>query len=83
MLYDVEAWTDVFPEFGGDGTARSDNFITQRTTGVAIYRNTNFFGLVDGLRFALQYQGRNDSNGGNSRTDINRQSGYGYGASLG
>ncbi|WP_276739926.1 porin OmpC [Pantoea septica] len=83
VLYDVEAWTDVFPEFGGDGTARSDNFMTQRATGVATYRNNNFFGLVDGLRFALQYQGRNDANGANSRSDINRQNGDGYGASLG
>ncbi|MFH8133566.1 porin OmpC [Pantoea osteomyelitidis] len=83
VLYDVEAWTDVFPEFGGDGTARSDNFMTQRTTGVATYRNNNFFGLVDGLRFALQYQGKNSSDNGNSRTDITKQNGDGYGASLG
>ncbi|HAB75357.1 MULTISPECIES: porin OmpC [Pantoea] len=83
VLYDVEAWTDVFPEFGGDGTARADSYMTQRATGVATYRNNNFFGLVDGLRFALQYQGRNDANGANSRTDINRQNGDGYGASLG
>ena len=83
VLYDVEAWTDVFPEFGGDGTARSDNFMTQRATGVATYRNNNFFGLVDGLKFALQYQGKNDATSANSRTDINRQNGDGYGASLG
>ncbi len=73
----------MFPEFGDDGTARSDNFMTQRTTGGATYRNNNFFGLVDGLRFALQYQRRNDSNGGNSHTDINRQNSDGYSTSLG
>ncbi|WP_343464114.1 porin OmpC [Pantoea sp.] len=91
VLYDVEAWTDVFPEFGGDGTARSDNFMTQRTTGVATYRNNNFFGLVDGLRFALQYQGKNDDTSPNARglgangaaNDGTRQNGDGYGASLG
>ncbi|MEG3109630.1 MULTISPECIES: porin OmpC [unclassified Pantoea] len=86
VLYDVEAWTDVFPEFGGDGTARSDNFLTQRATGVATYRNNNFFGLVDGLRFALQYQGKNDAGSANARgsaTDTARQNGDGYGASLG
>ncbi|MBK0096386.1 porin OmpC [Erwinia sp. S63] len=91
VLYDVEAWTDVFPEFGGDGTARSDNFMTQRTTGVATYRNSNFFGLVDGLRFALQYQGKNDDKTANGRgasstggsPDGTRQNGDGYGASLG
>ncbi|WP_343553518.1 porin OmpC [Pantoea sp.] len=86
VLYDVEAWTDVFPEFGGDGTARTDNFMTARATGVATYRNSNFFGLVDGLRFALQYQGKNDATSANSRgsiTDTSRQNGDGYGASLG
>jgi len=83
VLYDVEGWTDVFPEFGGDGTARSDNYMTARTSGVATYRNNNFFGLVDGLRFALQYQGKNSSDTANSRSDTNRQNGDGYGASLG
>ena len=82
VLYDVEAWTDMFPEFGGDGTARADNYMTQRTSGVATYRNTNFFGLVDGLKFALQYQGKNDSTSSNSRNDISRQNGDGYGASV-
>ncbi|WP_218703870.1 porin, partial [Escherichia coli] len=28
-----------------------------RTNGVATYRNSDFFGLVDGLNFAVQYQG--------------------------
>lgn len=27
-LYDVEAWTDMFPEFGGDSSAQTDNFMT-------------------------------------------------------
>lgn len=57
--------------------------MTQRATGVATYRNNNFFGLVDGLKFALQYQGKNDATSANTRTDINRQNGDGYGASLG
>lgn len=35
--------------------------MTQRATGVATYRNNDFFGTVDGLNFALQYQGKNDS----------------------
>ncbi len=34
--------------------------MTQRATGVATYRNTDFFGLVEGLNFAAQYQGKND-----------------------
>ncbi len=30
----------------------------QRGNGFATYRNTDFFGLVDGLDFAVQYQGK-------------------------
>ncbi len=39
----------------------SDNFMQQRGNGFATYRNTDFFGLVDGLNFAVQYQGKNGS----------------------
>ena len=51
----------MLPEFGGDTWTQTDVFMTKRATGVATYRNNNFFGLVDGLNFALQYQGKNDS----------------------
>ncbi|AIX73103.1 porin OmpC [Pantoea sp. PSNIH4] len=61
VAYDIGAWTDVLPEFGG-GTYGADNFMFQRANGVATYRNNNFFGLVDGWNFAVQYQGKNDSN---------------------
>ncbi|AJJ63239.1 porin OmpF [Yersinia aldovae] len=67
VIYDVNAWTDMLPVFGGDSLSNSDNFMTGRSTGLATYRNTNFFGLVDGLNFALQYQGKNDD----GRTDYN------------
>ncbi|MEG0802154.1 MAG: porin, partial [Citrobacter sp.] len=60
VVYDVTSWTDVLPEFGGD-TYGSDNFMQQRGNGFATYRNTDFFGLVDGLNFAIQYQGKNGS----------------------
>ncbi|PWW09620.1 porin OmpC [Mangrovibacter plantisponsor] len=59
-IYDVASWTDVLPEFGGD-TYGSDNFMMQRANGLLTYRNSDFFGLVDGLDFALQYQGKNGS----------------------
>ena len=48
----------MLPEFGGDTYAGADNFMNGRTNGVATYRNNGFFGQVDGLNFALQYQGR-------------------------
>ena len=61
VIYDVNAWTDMLPVFGGDSISNPDNYMTGRSTGLATYRNTNFFGLVDGLNFALQYQGKNES----------------------
>jgi len=73
VAYDVLGWTDMLPEFGGD-FAQSDT-MTSRTGGVATYRNTNFFGLVDGWDFAAQYQGKND------RDDLQRSNGDGYGFS--
>ncbi|AXG46909.1 MULTISPECIES: porin OmpC [Photorhabdus] len=80
VVYDVNAWTDVLPVFGGDSMAQTDNFMTGRSTGLLTYRNTDFFGLVDGLNFALQYQGENSENTANSR--INRKdNGDGYGFS--
>ncbi|ELQ6172778.1 phosphoporin PhoE [Cronobacter dublinensis] len=75
-LYDVEAWTDMFPEFGGDSSAKTDNFMTKRTTGVATYRNTDFFGAIDGLNMTLQYQGKNE------RSDYSTANGDGFGTAL-
>ncbi|EIN2820977.1 porin OmpS1, partial [Salmonella enterica subsp. enterica serovar Typhimurium] len=57
VIYDIEAWTDALPEFGGDTYTQTDVYMLGRTNGVATYRNTDFFGLVEGLNFALQYQG--------------------------
>lgn len=62
VLYDIGAWTDMLPEFGNDSYDNSDNFMTGRANGLLTYRNNGFFGLVDGLNFALQYQGKNDGN---------------------
>lgn len=54
----------MLPVFGGD-SIRTDNFMAGRANGVATYRNSDFFGLVEGLNFALQYQGNNEgSNAG-------------------
>ncbi|MHA3312781.1 porin OmpF2 [Yersinia pseudotuberculosis] len=83
VLYDIAAWTDMLPEFGNDSYTRTDNFMTGRTTGVATYRNTDFFGLVDGLKFSLQYQGKNGAEGetNNGRADTSKQNGDGFGLS--
>ena len=93
VVYDVTSWTDVLPEFGGD-TYGSDNFMQQRGNGFATYRNTDFFGLVDGLNFAIQYQGKNGSVSGeddtgrtftgvtNNGREALRQNGDGVGGSI-
>ena len=85
VVYDVTSWTDVLPEFGGD-TYGSDNFLQSRANGVATYRNSDFFGLVDGLNFALQYQGKNGSVSGEDQTNNGRgfqkQNGEGFGTSV-
>ena len=86
VIYDVNAWTDMLPVFGGDSISNSDNYMTGRSTGLATYRNTNFFGLVDGLNFAVQYQGKNGSVSGEGMTNNGRgalrQNGDGVGGSI-
>ncbi|OKP05343.1 porin [Xenorhabdus eapokensis] len=76
--YDINAWTDVLPIFGGDSMAHTDNYMTGRATGLLTYRNTDFFGLVDGLNFALQYQGQNSERTKNKRSGATAN-GDGYG----
>lgn len=75
LVYDVIGITDMLPEFGGD-TGASDDFFAGRTGGLATYRNSNFFGLVDGLSFGVQYLGKNE------RTDATRSNGDGWATSL-
>ncbi len=58
-----------------------------RTNGVATYRNTDFFGLVEGLNFALQYRGNNENGGAGEGTGnggsrkLARENGDGFGMS--
>ena len=86
VIYDVEAWTDMLPVFGGDSYTNHDNYMVGRGNGMATYRNTDFFGLVEGWNFALQYQGNNeDSGNGNEGTgnghSFTKQNGDGFGFS--
>ncbi|MFP2514706.1 porin OmpC [Buttiauxella agrestis] len=89
VVYDIEAWTDMLPVFGGDSYTYTDNFMTGRGNGMATYRNNDFFGLVDGLNFAVQYQGANEGSNdafdqegtNNGHNTINSQNGDGWGLS--
>lgn len=79
VVYDIAAWTDVLPEFGGDAYG-IDNFMFKRTNNLLTYRNST---LLDGLRIVLQYQGKNGGAGEtNNSRDVLKQNGDGYGASL-
>ena len=75
LVYDAIGITDMLPEFGGD-TGASDNFFAGRNGGLATYRNSDFFGLVDGLNFGVQYLGKNE------RTAVNKSNGDGWATSL-
>lgn len=89
VVYDVEAWTDMLPVFGGDSYTWTDNFMVGRANGVATYRNADFFGVVEGLNFALQYQGANEGQDAtedqegtkNGHNDVRFQNGDGFGMS--
>jgi outer membrane pore protein C len=81
VLYDSLGYTDMQPEFDGM-TYGSDQFMFSRANGLLTYRNTDFFGAVDGLDFALQYQGKNDGGGEPGVRDVLRQNGDGFGASI-
>lgn len=87
IAYDVASITDTAPIFDDLTYSSADNFMTGRSTGLLTYRNNDFFGLVDGLKFGLQYQGANDENSNNARTKtstsnlLNKANGDGYGLS--
>ncbi|HEM6890438.1 TPA: porin [Providencia rettgeri] len=83
VIYDTNAWTDVFPLWGGDTMAQADNFMTSRNRNLLTYRNNNAFGYVDGLSFALQYQGKNGDDNLSAAKDNNarKDNGDGYGFS--
>jgi len=59
-----------------------------RANGVATYRNTDFFGMVNGWNFALQYQGNNEGvsgeqegTGNRGNSNIRKDNGDGWGLS--
>lgn len=49
----------MLPFFGGD-SGYTDAFVSARSTGVLTWRNSDFFGLVEGLNLVAQYPGKNE-----------------------
>jgi predicted porin len=60
VLHDALSYTRTMPEFASNAS-RTDDQMLGIANGLATYRNQGFFGLLDGLNFALQYQTPNDS----------------------
>ncbi|MGP1932333.1 MAG: porin [Arsenophonus sp. ET-DL12-MAG3] len=79
ILYEVNAWTDVLPLYSADSMSCIDNFMTGRGRNLLTYRNTNFFGLVDGLNLAIQYQGKNTLSNKTSSSNYLKNNGDGFG----
>lgn len=79
LLHDVISWTDLASAFGED-LSLADNFLSGRASNVITYRNNNFFGLLNGLDFAIQYQSKNDVSKYTGRT-LKKANGDGYGVS--
>ncbi|HGJ5875250.1 MAG TPA: porin [Arsenophonus sp.] len=79
VLYDVNAWTDVLPLSGADSMSQDDSYMTGRNRNLLTYRSTDFFGMVDGLNFALQYQGKNTKSNKSGSKDYLKNNGDGFG----
>lgn len=79
VLYDVNAWTDVLALYGADSMSQADSYLTGRNRNLLTYRSTDFFGLVDGLNFALQYQGKNTSSNKSGTSNYLKNNGDGFG----
>lgn len=81
VLYDALSQTDMQPEFDAQ-TYNTDQFMFRRGNSLLTYRNSDFFGRVEGLDFALQYQAKNEGGGEPGGRDVLRQNGDGYGISI-
>lgn len=62
LVYDALGYTDMLPFFGGN-SGYADAFLAGRAGGLVTWRNNGFFGLVEGLNVAAQYQGKNERTG--------------------
>ncbi|MCU1792201.1 porin [Pectobacterium polaris] len=68
VAYNGMAYTDVLPETGGDSSITDT--LTGRIGNAATFNTTNFFGLVDGLGFGLQYVAKDDEQGTSATTGL-------------
>ncbi|QCI21078.1 porin [Buchnera aphidicola (Hyperomyzus lactucae)] len=77
IFHDVQSLTDHAPYINKNSVfSHNDNYMIGRSNSLLTYRNNNFFGLIDGISFALQYQ--NES----KNKFQNQQNSASWGASL-
>ncbi|MDE5285580.1 MAG: porin, partial [Buchnera aphidicola] len=77
VMHDAESLTNHVPYITNDSVfSYNDNYMTGRNNSLLTYRNNDFFGLVNGLSFALQYQDKNFDR------PLVEQNGLGWGASF-
>nr|BET44816.1 MAG: porin OmpF [Candidatus Aschnera chinzeii] len=85
ILYDINSWTGVLPIYGSEFSSNNHNYMSSINRNLLTYRCNNFFGLIDGFNFAIQYQGKhNDINklvldgvNDNKLSAVNIDKGYG------
>ncbi|WP_156213989.1 porin [Candidatus Palibaumannia cicadellinicola] len=77
LLYDISSFTKVIPRCSNDISDMSLDNISSFTNSMLTYRNSNVFGLIKGLNFAIQYQGHPDRS-----VLSDKKSNNGYGASI-
>ena len=80
VAYNGLAYTDVLPETGGDSSITDT--LTGRVGNAATFNTTNFFGLVDGLGFGLQYVAKDEKDGSSFISRPDRQHGDAWATSL-
>lgn len=67
LIYKTTSVTKSLQKFNSISN-RNEGFLAETSGGVATYHNKNFFGLIEGLNFDLQYKGNNHF------TNVNRTS---------
>ncbi|MEQ9884228.1 porin [Pectobacterium brasiliense] len=80
VAYNGMAYTDVLPETGGDSSITDT--LTGRIGNAATFNTSNFFGLVDGLGFGLQYIAKDENDGNAKISRLDRQHGDAWATSL-
>lgn len=77
ILHDAQSLTNHMPYIVKESVFSSnDNYMIGRSNSLLTYRNDNFFGLLDGISIALQYQDAVENRA------VHQKNGAGWGASL-